>query len=78
MDFGVLSQMLCALSGRSPFVAFLAGAAAVVFLVMMLIGEDKGHMSWGIKIAFAVAGLLSLGPLLIKLFGLNLGCTVVY
>lgn len=73
-QFGVLTQMLCAISGRSPFVAFLAGAAAIVFLIMMLTGEDKGHMSWGIKIAFAVAGLISLGPLLLKLFNLNIGC----
>lgn len=73
-SFSVLNQILCSISGRSPFVAFVAGAACIVFLVMMLTGEDKGHMSWAIKIAFAVAGLIALGPLLSNLFKLSLGC----
>lgn len=73
-QFGILNQILCAISGRSPFVAFIAGAAALAFLIMMITGEDKGHMSWGIKIAFAVSGLIFLGPLLNKLFKLSIGC----
>lgn len=69
---GLGSQLWCGLQSftQSPIVAFTAGIALVVLLVVMVLNEGNGLISWGLKIGVAICGILSIGTL-VNMLGID-------
>ena len=69
-----LLGLICVFAGHSQFVLFAGAAAIITFLIMMLMGEAKGHLSTLMRIAFAITALISLASIM-SYFGLaGLSC----
>lgn len=53
---------------NSAIIAFVAGAAVLIFFVVLALNEGNSMISWAMKILIGVAGLIGAGSLLQTLF----------
>jgi len=53
---------------NSALIAFVAGAAVLVFFVVLALNEGNQMLTWAMKIMIGVAGLIGAGSLLQTLF----------
>lgn len=73
--FPQLGAAYCSLFGaNSTLVAFVAGAAVLVFFVVLALNEGNQMMSWAMKILIGVAGLVGASSLVATVFNIRLPC----